>query len=149
MSSHGRVWNTKLGRELKPRDGSGYGYQRVVLRREGRSFEHYVHHLVARHFLTGYREGAQIEHHDRNNSNNHVENLRFMGPKGVGQLVRNLIPPRYRKVLIVESGHVFRTVEDCARYLGGDPSSVYRVLRGERLTHKGYTFQYIEDNYDG
>lgn len=143
VSNHGRVRNVRLGNELQPRVNS-YGYVRVSLRRDGETHDHYVHHLVARAFVTGYYPGVRIEHHDDNNSNNYIENLRFLNGRGLGTLVRHIPRPIHRKVQIVETGMVFRNVEDCARYLGGDPSSIYRVLRGERRSHKGYTYQYHE-----
>lgn len=54
-------------------------------------------------------------------------------------------PARVRRVMINESEMIFRTVGDCADYIGGHPSSIYRVLRGERPSHLGYTFKYVEE----
>ena len=56
-----------------------------------------------------------------------------------------ITPPRVRRVMVNESGMVFRTIGDCAEYIGGHPSSIYRVLRGERPSHLGYTFKYVEE----
>lgn len=144
ISDLGNVKNLKFDRPLHPRENS-YGSQRVVLMRDGERHELYVHHIVAAVFVTGYVPGTRIKHRDDNNSNNDVTNFRFTNGRGLGQRAKNLIPPTYRRVRIVETGEVFRTVENCARHLGGDPSSIYRVLRGDRLSHKGYTFEYVEE----
>lgn len=147
ISTHGRVFNLKFDSELRPRNNS-YGYLRVTLRREGVSHEYYIHHLVAKTFVTGYHDKIQIKHHDGDNGNNKVDNLRFLKGKGLGQLRRKHDSPNYRRIRILETGMIFRTVEDCARYIQGDPSSIYRVLRGDRNSHKGHTFEYIYEGED-
>lgn len=144
VSSHGRVVSLRYDQELKPRVNS-YGGMRVVLYRDKVRHDYYVHHLVAAAFIDEYELGSHIRHYDGNNSNNDVYNLRFPYGRRMGQLVKNPPRPTTRRVRIVESGMVFGSVEACARHIGGDPSSIYRVLRGDRLSHKGYTFDYLEE----
>lgn len=141
VSTHGRVKNLRTNTLLRPRNNS-YGYMRVGLRRDGVTHDIYVHQLVAQAFITGYRQGVQVRHADDDGGNNHVTNLRFRKGARLGTLARN--PPKaiVRRVRIIENGMIFRTVDDCAKYLGGDPSSIYRVLRGDRVSHKGYTFEF-------
>lgn len=140
VSTHGRVMNVHTNVMLRPRNNS-YGYTRVGLRKDGRTHDIYVHHLVAKAFITGYHEGVQIRHvHD--NSDNHVTNLRFRRGVRLGTLAKNPKKAKARRVKIVETGMVFLTVESCANYISGDTSSIYRVLRGERISHKGFTFEY-------
>ena len=141
VSNLGRVMSLRYNALLAPRPNS-YGHHRVVLYREKVGYDLYIHHLVAAAFTTGYRPGMQVRHRDMDKGNNEVTNLRFPG-RGLGQLVHPAAP-RARRVQIVETGMIFRTVEDCAGYLGGDSSLIYRVLRGERRSHKGYTFAYME-----
>lgn len=145
VSNLGRVMNRRTNYILRPRDNS-YGYSRVGLRKDGRTFDVYVHHLVAKAFITGYEDGVQI-FHVLDNSDNHVNNLRFRKGARLGTLVRRPVRAQTRRVRIVETNQVFLTVENCARYIEGDASSIYRVLRGERATHKGLTFEYLyEEN---
>ena len=54
----------------------------------------------------------------------------------------NILPATYRYLVINETGHRFQTVEECASFLGTHPSAIYRVLRGERLSHRGMTFRF-------
>lgn len=141
ISDHGRVLSLRYNSLLAPRINS-YGNHRVVLYKDKVPHDFYVHHLVAFAFTTGYSAGMRVRHEDDDNGNNALTNLRFYR-RGMGQL-KTPDAPRGRRVRIIESGMVFRTVEDCARYLGGDTSSIYRVLKGQRLSHKGHTFDYLE-----
>lgn len=54
-----------------------------------------------------------------------------------------VIPPNFRFVVINETGDKFRTVEECANFLQTHASAIYRVLRGERLSHRGVTFSLV------
>lgn len=147
VSDHGRVLNCHTNSILRPRDNS-YGYSRVALRRNGKTHDVYVHHLVAKAFITGYQDGVQIRH-ERDNSDNHVNNLRFRRGVRMGTLVRSPKKPQTRRVKIVETNQVFMTVDSLAQYIDGDTSSIYRVLRGERISHKGFTFEYHYDEHNG
>lgn len=140
VSTHGRVMNLRTNAILRPRNNS-YGYTRVGLRRDGRTHDVYVHHLVARAFISGYYPGVQVRHHS-DNSDNSVTNLRFRRGARMGHLNKRTQRAVSRRIRIVETGEVFLTVENCAKYIQGDPSSIYRVLRGERISHKGLTFEY-------
>lgn len=51
-----------------------------------------------------------------------------------------VIPPTYRYIVINETGQRFQTVEECAQFLSTYASAIYRVLRGERQSHRGVTF---------
>lgn len=143
VSSLGNVKSLRYDRLLGHRPNS-YGQHRVALYRDGQRYDVYIHHLVAAAFTTGFAPGVRVKHHDADKGNNDVYNLRFAKGKGLGQLIKTPPKAKYRRVKIVENGLIFRTIEDCARYLGGDSSSIYRVLRGERDTHKGYTFEWME-----
>ena len=45
-------------------------------------------------------------------------------------------------VYVIELDRVFMGPEHCAKVLAGDVSAVYKVLRGERKTHKGFTIRW-------
>ena len=44
------------------------------------------------------------------------------------------------KVHIVETGETFDSIASCARAIDGSPGSIHNVLKGKRITHKGYHF---------
>ena len=48
-----------------------------------------------------------------------------------------------KPIRIVELDIEFRSVRTAAIYIEGDYGAIYRVLKGERPSHKGYTFVYV------
>lgn len=95
--------------------------------------------------MSGWRPHIHIEFRDGDKTNNYHLNLKFGNNRGLGQYRNKQPDVLYRRVRIVETGDIFRTVRDCARYLKTQPSSIYKVLRGERDSHLGYTFEYYEE----
>lgn len=142
VSNHGNVKSLRFNRPLKPR-GNSYGLLRVTLYNDRKAKEFYVHHLVAAAFIDGYIPGKQVRHRKENEDNN-VYNLKFAEGTRLGRLINHPPEPVFRNILVVETGMVFKTIHDCAAHLGAQTSSIYRVLRGERPHHLGYTFEYIE-----
>jgi hypothetical protein len=142
VSNIGNVKSLRFDRLLNPRSNS-YGLLRVTLYHERQAKEFYVHHLVAAAFIDGYIPGKQVRHRQDNEDNN-VYNLKF--PKGIrlGRLVKEPPAPVYRRIFVPELSKVFNTIQECADELEAQTASIYRVLRGERPHHLGYTFQYIE-----
>lgn len=145
VSNYGRVKSLRYDTILGDRPNS-YGLHRVTLYRDREPKDFYVHHLVAKAFITGYIPGLRVKHHDGDHSNNAVYNLRFRENQRMGTVVRNPPEPKNRRILVEQTGMVFRNVKECADYIGGFPSSIYRVLREERDSHLGYTFKYVEES---
>lgn len=144
VSNYGRVFNLTHNREIRGRL-SPYGGLRVSLSRGGEVSDFYIHHLVARAFMSGWRPAIRIRHLDGDKTNNYHLNLRFMG-YGLGQYRHSQPEVHSRRVLVVELGVVFDSVSACARELNTQPSSIYKVLRGDRESHHGLTFQYYEES---
>lgn len=74
ISEEGVVFNTITGK-IVPQHDNGKGYKKVTLK--GKSF--YVHRLVMLTFK-GEPEDTKmvVDHKDRNRSNNHLSNLRYL-----------------------------------------------------------------------
>lgn len=55
-------------------------------------------------------------------------------------------PINHPKVMIVETGEVYDSYEEAAKAIGGRRSGVHACLRGtgNRRTHMGYTFKFVE-----
>lgn len=145
VSNWGNVINLNTGRLLTPRM-DGYRNCRVLLYYKGHSAERLIHHLVAAAFMSNYAEGVSIKHVDNDNANNHVLNLRFRKDRGLGQYREKQPEVRHRRIRVVNTGQVFRTVGDVARYLQADSSNIYKVLRGERTNYRGLQFEYCREN---
>lgn len=54
------------------------GYVGIVLKVGGKQKNFMVHRLVAKAFVTGYFECADVNHKDCNRQNNHADNLEWM-----------------------------------------------------------------------
>lgn len=148
VSDKGRVINTQHARELTPRINDG-GYHRVTLCNGGKCREFYIHKLVALCFFDFPMED-QVIHYDGDFSNNAINNLYLRKRVRQVTMARPLVETETeefrrqwgKRVRIVETGEVFRTVRDCASYINGDYSSIYAVLRGHRESHRGFTYEY-------
>lgn len=147
VSNHGYIRNVRLGHDLRPNVDS-YGYLRITLSKDGVAHYRYLHQIVAQHFLTGWFPGVKIKHVDENRGNCHVGNLRFMGRR-LGHLRKVIKEPTERKVRNEQLDIVHRNARDAAKYVNGDLSTIYKVLRGERATHMGYSFVYFEEKQIG
>lgn len=143
VSNNGEIYNRKFDRYLTPRPNAD-GYLRVTLFEEGIGKERYVHNLVARAFFAEFRANAHVTQVNGDKTDNRVNNLRLRGGKRV-EPRPNLLQGWGRRVKIVETGEIFRTVGECARWIGGDFSKIYACLRGERGHHLGYTFEYYAE----
>lgn len=149
VSNRGRVLNISRDIYISQRE-TEEGTLRVSLYDRGRQQDFYVHHLVYEAFYGKLEDGNQIVHLDGDKKNNTPENLRHR--KRMRKIKEGNHPlaegeetnPRHwgRKVMILETGEIFRTVRDCADYINADYSTIYACLRGERRSHRGFTFQY-------
>ena len=146
VSNYGYVMSLNTNKLMKTRS-NGYGYLRVMLCHEGVTRDFYIHQLVAMAFFGDFTPGTHVQHVNGNLEDNATWNLRLK--RGRETHFSDYRPPRKRqvgrRVQIVETGEVFRTVRDCADHIGGDYASIYACLRGERKTHLGYTFEYDGD----
>jgi len=66
-------------RELSPATVGG-GYNQVSFYKDGKKKKFYVHRLVAEAYLQDYDPDLQVDHIDRDPTNNHVSNLRMVTP---------------------------------------------------------------------
>ena len=142
ISSYGNVMNRRLNHLLAPIARED-GFRRVGLRRNGVTHYKYVHRLVAENFISGWEESRVIGWRDRDRRNNRVTNLYFKGMSGLGALLPAKKEVSERRIEIVETGRSFMSVQTCAQFLKTHPSHIYKVLRGERYSHLGYTFRWI------
>jgi hypothetical protein len=149
VSNYGQVINVVTDTILKPRPNDR-GYLRVRLSNDedhGREF--YIHKLVGQAFFNFPLEEHTI-HYDDDKNNNSVSNLRLRKRVRTDISTRPLRGQEKveyqrqwgKRIRIIETAEVFRTVRDCARYINGDYSSIYACLRGDRSSHRGFTFEY-------
>jgi hypothetical protein len=58
------------------------------------------------------------------------------------------MPVTPKAVRIVETGEILGSARIVAKHIDGAYGDVYQCLRGERHTHKGFTFEYVEEDDD-
>ena len=75
IRKNGRIDN-RHGKELKPKIDK-YGYETVVLTKNGKRKNYTVHKLVALAFLPNFKNKETINHIDGNKRNNNVNNLEW------------------------------------------------------------------------
>jgi hypothetical protein len=75
VSTYGNVRNNKTGRILKT--GKRAGYFSAELWESNKVKKIYVHRLVAQTFISNPKNKQCVDHKDRNQLNNHINNLRF------------------------------------------------------------------------
>lgn len=109
---------------------------------------HYVHRLVALHFVDGYADGLTVNHLNENKMDNRAKNLEWCTQKendlyGTG---RKRSEDSHKKPVqqIDASGKIVCTFSGAfeTRTFGFTPSLVTACCKGKAQTHKGYIWQY-------
>lgn len=77
VSNEGRVMSLKCGRIKIMKTPCSNGYPNVCLMKDKTKHICRVHRLVAEAFLQPVENKLEIDHIDRNRSNNHITNLRY------------------------------------------------------------------------
>lgn len=151
VSNTGEVRNAKTGRILKPSCSRG-GYLKVNLRNQGVAKSSKIHRLVAETFVYNEHDKPLVNHIDGNKSNNRSDNLEWCNSSennkhafdnGLSYRPVNSGVPR-RRTRIVETGQIFDSISECARFLNVPESNVGACLYGNGKSCRGYHFEYVE-----
>ncbi len=145
VSNYGVVINIKTGRVLRERPSGEY--KKIALMNEYGRRDYFLHRLVAEAFLPGFRDERHVKHYDGDKSNNCLDNVYILDHKIEEPLETRLgVPYSTRgRVRIIETGEEFPSIRMVGRHIRGEYSSIYACLRGERASHLGYTFEWIEE----
>ena len=145
----------RKGRILKQRKVFG-GYMAVGFEVRGENVHkgHFVHRLVARAFVPGYREGFDVNHKDEDKTNNRADNLEWCDRQyninyGTGKWRRKKYNARPVEQLTTDGKVIARydNASQAASAVGCDPSTINAVCRGKPHcnTAKGYRWRYTEE----
>lgn len=151
VSNTGIVISRKRGDWVKLKPGTNSrGYLCVSL--EGRS--KCVHRLVAEAFIPNENGMREINHIDGNKLNNNANNLEWctrshnikhsydIGLRDSMGSIKKCGQP----IMIIETGEIFYSISECARYLGVSLEQVRCCLDEKKTQHhscKGYHFKRI------
>lgn len=149
VSDDGHVRNRKTGRILKTSWTRG-DYEKVNLRSNGEAKSIKVHRLVAGAFIPNEENKPYVNHLDGNKHNNRADNLEWCTSSennkhafdnGLSYRPDSSGVPK-RKTVILETGMIFDSISDCARFLGTSGSHVSACLAGRLRTCCGYHVEY-------
>ena len=151
VSNLGRVRNAWNGKILK-QTTNRKGYKCVTLYIGGQKFSKRVHRLVAESFNAVIPEGMDVNHIDGDKSNNELSNLEFCTRKeNVRHAIDNgLAKPndfgkKRVKVRCIETGVLYKSINECSRDTRVDVAEIRRYLSGKVKTNcKGYTFEKVD-----
>ena len=162
VSDHGRFYNLKSKRFLKPTHGDGHGHLAIKANSNGTYRQGYVHRLIAKAFIPNENNYPIVRHLDDDPSNNDIENLAWGTQKdnhadsvrnGTSYVLkdedREIGFRKIRKPVYAinrETGErvLYPGQTEAAKILGLQQSNVNKVLRGERQHAGGYYFEYAD-----
>lgn len=151
VSNMGKI-RTSNGKIRRDKD-NGRGYRSMTLKKKGKSRTVYIHREVARCFLPDFDENLQVNHKDRDKTNNSLDNLEMVTAKeninhSKDNILRSRLQSQGKVVEVYDlNGNFIESFlglgQGCkSRNL--DPRSVQRVIKGEFKSYKGFVFKYSE-----
>lgn len=159
VSNHGRIMRIKAGvnseagtfKNIQYNKKTGYGHVKVTGSLGKRSMS--IHRLVAEAFLENPNNYREIDHIDRDKTNNCVDNLRWCTR---WENMRNLDPKKSMKpILAFPPDGSEPMIFQCIRYAAKEiskltglcysPQGICNVLSKPKYTHyKGWKFKYFD-----
>jgi hypothetical protein len=125
----GSIWTNKRNHILKPQLDPD-GYQSIKLSVTG-STTYKVHILIAKAFLENPDNKKQVNHIDKNRSNNHVENLEWCtSSENMKHSFKNGHKSQKPVLKLLENGETewFPSGAEASRSLGANPRAVSKAI---------------------
>tara|TARA_R100000322_G_scaffold167810_1_gene136330 strand:- start:169 stop:738 length:570 start_codon:yes stop_codon:yes gene_type:complete len=146
VTTTGRVYSHWGDKWLRPGVGT-HGYLVVALNRRGSKKSSTVHRLVALAFLG--QSDLPVNHKDGVKTNNRVENLEFISHREnaihAHRLGLSRVTGRAVRAIALDGSHERRYESMMAAQRDGfNNSNVGEVARGNRMSHKGYRWEYAD-----
>lgn len=144
ITMSGRVWSYKTKRFLKSAN-NGKGYMFVVLCKDNKCKEFYVHRLVAETYLPNPDNKPHVGHIDDNPKNNCWDNIYWtnaLNNCNYGSRAKGCNGAK--KVICLETGKIYRTISEAANEMNLRPGNISKVCHGKNKTTGGFTFEFVD-----
>lgn len=141
VSNKGRVKSlnyNRSGKEQCLKHRYSHGYIQVKLYKNGENKQARVNRLVLEAFVPNPEGKPEVDHINRDKTDNRVENLRWVTSR------ENKNNGISKKVICVETGIVYDSAMEAERQTGANNSHIIKCCQGKYKTTKGYHWQYAE-----
>lgn len=145
ISNLGRVYSKTSSKIIKAKQVSGKKYFHVGLYIEGKQLWNYVHRLVAKAFIPNPDGLTEVNHKDEDPSNNIVNNLEWVNHK---ENIRYSTAIPVKATDVVTGGVLIYPSMRAAEKDGFNSRLIGLTCKGTHSQHKGYFWQYKEEEYD-
>lgn len=148
VSDSGQVWSLLRHRALKPTIDR-YGYEKVVLSKNGKSFYRTVHRLVAQAFVPNPDNLTTVNHINEDKTDNRAVNLEWLsvadndnyGTRNERMANAKCLQP-IEQILSDGSAVRYKGVKDASRKTGINRCSIALCCKNIRNTAGGYKWRY-------
>lgn len=140
VSSLGNVRNKITGRLLKP-GRTNRGYLFVNLCKDGISKFKSIHRLVAQAFLPNPDNKPQINHKDKNRSNNNVDNLEFCTSQY--NVDYSVSKPVNQYSLDGRLLYTYKSTMEAERQTGVPHQNICQCCLGKRLSAGDFIWKFV------
>lgn len=140
VSDEGNVRNKTTGRLLKP-GRTNRGYLFVNLCKDGISKFKTIHRLVALAFLPNPNNYQQINHKDKNRSNNNVDNLEWCTNQY--NVDYSISKPVNQYALDGRLLNTYKSTSEAERQTGVPHQNICYCCLGKRLSAGGFIWKFV------
>ena len=151
VSDSGQVWSLRRHKALSPTIDR-YGYEKVVLSKDGKSFYRTVHRLVAQAFVPNPNNLATVNHINENKTDNRAVNLEWLSiadNDNHGTRNARMADTKCRlpveQVLPDGTTIQYSGVKDASRKTGINRCCIALCCKNIRKTAGGYKWRYLNE----
>lgn len=149
LPNEGLIWSKKTGKFVGSKQSDGY-YHTALTDDNGKATCGLLHRFIYEAVNGPIPEGLQVNHIDENKGNNRIDNLNLMTPKE-----NNNWATHNERVAKAKSNPVGAYVDGVLKFTfpstaeaernGFDHSHISKCCLGERKSHKGYEWRYLDN----
>ena len=136
VSNNGKGKYVQKERILKAGIRKG-GYKAVVLHKDSKGKNFFIHRLVATAFLDNPFNKEYVDHINTNTGDNRVENLRWVSPKeniNNEKTLEKKSEKRGRRIVCVNTGEEFKSILEASNKYNVIEGSIRNCLKGRQKT---------------